>query len=84
MEGFTRWKIDVFNMARSTMDKIGNPSEADYKGMVRSNMIHHFPVTPDDIDASNKIFIRNITSLKGKPVSRKPLAVVLDYIPIPR
>ena len=84
MEGFTRWKIDVFNMARSTMDKIGNPSEADYKGMVRSNTIYHFPVTPDDIDTTNKISSRNITSLKGKTVSRHPLPVVSDCVEIPR
>ena len=84
MEGFMRWKIDVFNMARSIMDKIGNPSEADYKGVVRSNMIYHFPVTPDDIDTTNKISSRNFTSLKGKTVSRNTLPVVSDCVEIPR
>ena len=84
MEGFTRWNIDVFNMARSTMEKIGNPSEADYKGMVRSNMIFHFPVTPDDIDTTNKISSCNIKSLEGKTVRRNPPTVVSDCVEIPR
>ena len=84
MEGFMRWNITGVNMARSTMDKLGNPSEEDYKGMVRPNNIYHFPVTSDDIDTTNKIFSRNIPSLKGKTVRIKPPSVVSDYIPIPR
>ena len=71
-------------MVRSTMESLGKPSEEDYKGMVRSNMISHFPVTPDDIETTNKIFNRNIPSLKGETFRRKPLSVVSDYIPIPR
>ena len=77
-----RCKIDGFNMVRSTMDKLGNPSDADYNGMVRSNMIYHFPVTPDDIDAANKVFSCNIPSLKGKTVRRQPPLLVLDYAEI--
>ena len=71
-------------MARSTMDKLGKPSKEDYKGMVRSNNIYHFLVNSDDIDTTNKIFSRNIPSLKGKTVRIQPLSVVSDYIPIPR
>ena len=77
-----RWKIDGFNMVRSTMDKLGNPSDADYNGMVRSNMIYHFPVTPDDIDAANKVFRCNIPPLKGKTVRRQPPLLVSDYVEI--
>ena len=82
MEGFTRQNIPGVNMSSSTMDKLGNPSYADYNGMVRSNMIYHFPVTPDDIDAANKVFSCNIPSLKGKTVRRQPPSVVLDYVGI--
>ena len=49
MEGFMRWHIPGVNMSSSTMDKLGNPSEADYNGMLRSDMISHFPVAPDYI-----------------------------------
>ena len=76
MEGFTRQNIPGVNMSSSTMDKLGNPSEADYNGMLRSDMISHFPVTPDYIDATNKIFSRNIPYLKGKKFRRQPLPVV--------
>ena len=78
MKGFTCWKIAGFNMARSIMDKLGKSSEEDYKGMVRSNMIFHFLVNSDDIDTTNKIFSRNIPSLKVKTVRRHPPPVVLD------
>ena len=71
-------------MARSTMDKLGKPSEEDYKVMVRPELIYHFLVNSDDIDTTNKIFSRNIPSLKGKTVRIQPLSVVSDYIPIPR
>ena len=71
-------------MARSTMDKLGKPSEEDYKGMLRSNKISHFPVTPEYIDTTNKIFNCNIPSLKEKTVRRHPPPVVSDYTPIPR
>ena len=84
MKGFTRWKIAGVNIARYTMEKLGNPSEEEYKGMLRSNNIYHFPVTPDDIDTTNNIFNRNIPYLKGKTVRIQPLSVVSDYIPIPR
>ena len=57
MEGFMRQKIYGENMARSTMDDIGHPSDAYYKDMVCSNMISHCPVIPDDIDTANKIFV---------------------------
>ena len=84
MKGFTRWKISGVNIARYTMEKLGNPSEEDYKGMVRPELIYHFLVNSDDIDTTNKIFSRNIPSLKGKTVRIQPLSVVSDYIPIPR
>ena len=84
MKGFTRWKIAGVNIARYTMEKLGNPSEEEYKGMLRSNNIYHFPVTPDDIDTTNKISSCNIKSLEGKTVRRNPPTVVSDCVEIPR
>ena len=69
-------------MARSTMAKLGYPSEADYKDMLRLNIIAHCPVTPVDIDATNKIFDRKIPTLKMKTVRRNPPLVVSEYMSI--
>ena len=52
--------------------------------MVRSNMMHHFPVTLQDVKNSKLIFGPDATSLKGKSASCKPASVVTDYVKIPR
>ena len=70
-------------MASYTMDKLGNPSEEYYKGVVHSSMIYHFPAIPGDIDTANNIFSRKFPYLKGKIFRRHTPEVVLDYIPIP-
>ena len=56
MEGFTHQKIARVMIYRSTMANIGHSSEAEYKDMVRSNMICHCPIIPSDINANDKIF----------------------------
>ena len=52
--------------------------------MVRSKMIVNCPVTFSDVKNSKLVFGPDITSLKGKPVRRKPASVVTDYVDIPR
>ena len=70
-------------MARYNMAKLGHPSEADYKDMVCSNMIAHFPLTPADIEAANNIFGCNIPSLNVKTPISNPPPVLSDYMAIP-
>ena len=70
-------------MARYNMAKLGHPSEAEYKYMVCSNIISHFPLTPDDIDDANNIFSFNIPPLNGKKPRRYPPPVLSDYMAIP-
>ena len=52
--------------------------------MVRSNMIVSCPVTFSDVKNAKLIFGPDITSLKGKSVSRNLASVVTDYVDIPR
>ena len=47
-------------------------------------MIVNFPVTISDVKNAKLIFGPDITSLKGKSVSRKPARVIMDYVEIPR
>ena len=63
---------------------LGFPSERDFENMVRSNIIVNCPITFSDVKKSKLVFGPDITSLKGKPVRRKPASVVTDYIEIPR
>ena len=66
------------------MHLLGFPSERDFDNMVCSNIIVNSPVTLDDMKNAKLIFGPNITSLKGKPVRRKPASVLTDYVEIPK
>jgi hypothetical protein len=63
---------------------VGTPSVQDFKALLRMNMIHNNPVTTSDIELAEKIFGQDIGSLKGKSVRHKPIAVVEDYVEIPK
>ena len=84
MEGFTHRQITGNKTVRSTMAKCEHPSDANYKDMVRSNMITRFPVIPADIDTANKILVCEIPYLKGKTARRQTPPVVSDYVAIPK
>ena len=60
------------------MHLLGFLSERDFENMVRSNMIVNCPVTFDNVKNAKLIFGPDITSLKGKSVSRKPDSIVTD------
>ena len=50
--------------------------------MVGSNTIVNFPVTPQDIKISDKIFVPDVPSMKGKSIRRRPEAIVSEYAKI--
>ena len=60
------------------------PSERDFDNIVRSNMIVNCTLTFDDVKNAKLFFGPDITSLKGKSVSRKLVSVITDYVDIPR
>ena len=84
MAGFMHHQISGANTFGSTMAKLGHPSEVDYKYMVRSNMINHCPVTPSYIGVANKIFVRDILSLKGETGRMYPPLLVSECVSTPR
>ncbi len=63
---------------------IGNPSEGDYKGTVRGNMIHNCPISPDNITNAHAIFGPGLASIRGKMVQQNPAPMVSDYVDLPR
>ena len=70
-------------MARYTIANIGHPSDAEYKDMLCSNMIAHFPLTPSDIHTAKNIFSCNISSINGKTPRKHTQTVLPDYMAIP-
>ena len=47
---------------------IGSPSEKDYRGIVRSNMIKNCPIDSTDVSNARAIFGLDLASVKGKTV----------------
>ena len=81
-KGYT--KREVLKAARRTQAMMGNPSKADYKGMVSHNLIPNCPVTSSDITKVKAIFGPDLPSVQGKTVQRTPAPVVADYVAVPR
>jgi hypothetical protein len=83
-EGYTKKEILQAKDARRAMGMIGNPSEQDFKGMVRGNMIHNCPITTKAIISARAIYGPSLESVRGKTVRQMPAPVVADYVAVPK
>jgi hypothetical protein len=83
-KGYTKREVLKAKEARRVQVMMGNPSEADYKGMVSHNLILNCPVTSPDITSAKGIFGPDLPSVQGKTVRRMPVPVVADYAAVPR
>ena len=52
--------------ARKLYQIIGIPSIKDFKAIVQGNLIKNCPITIEDINVAEKIFGKDISSIKGK------------------
>ncbi len=82
-EGYTKREVLKVKEARRAQAMMGNPSKADYKGMVSHNLIPNCPVTSSDITNVRAIFGPDLPSVQGKTVQRMPAPVVADYVAVP-
>ena len=64
-------------LAREVYHSIGNPSMDDFKRIVRTNGLRNCPVTMEDINIAEKIFGKDVSTLKGKTMRKK------DYVEVP-
>jgi hypothetical protein len=82
-EGYTERELAGAKRARKAYNLMGRPSEKDFRGMVRANLIPNCPVTTKDISVAHKILGPDIGSIRGKTTRRKPTVVETDYVEIP-
>ncbi len=83
-EGYTKRKVLQAKEARRVMGMITNPSERDFKNMVRGNLINSCPVTSDDVTNGHAIFGPDLANLRGKTVQQMPARVVGGCVSVPR
>ena len=81
-EGYTKKEIHQVKEARRAMGMIGNPSEQDFKGMVRRYMIHNCPITTKAITNARAVYGPSLECVRGKTVQLTPAPVVVDYIAV--
>ena len=60
--------------------KVGYPSPRNFQKMIAENMILNFPVTVEYVIRADKIYGRDIHSLKGKTTRTQPTRMVADYV----
>ncbi len=83
-KGYTKQEVLKAKETRRAQAMMGDPSEADYKGMVSHNLIPNCPVTSSDITNAKAIFGPDLPSIRGKTMRRTPAPVVADYVAVPR
>ena len=81
-EGYTNRYFLVATESQEVLVMMGNISPMDYINMVCSSMLHNCPVTPEDLNNANSIFVMEISSLKGKTVSKYSDPLVTEYMEI--
>ena len=82
---FSKREIHAADAARALYRKLGRPAEADFRSMLRGNLIRNCPVTADDAQRALTIYGPDVATLKGKMAHdgasvRTP---TFDAVPLP-
>ena len=63
---------------------VGPPTVENFKMMLKTNIIKNCPVTIEDVNIAERIYGKDIATLKGKNTRRTPNIIVNDEIEIPK
>jgi hypothetical protein len=66
------------------MGMIGAPTEREFQGLVRLNLLKDCPVTHTDIVNAHKIFGPDLANIRGKMIRRQPEHVNTEIVDIPK
>jgi hypothetical protein len=83
-EGYSHHEVEKAKEARRIQGMISNPTEREFAGMVREQLLTNCPVTVRDVDNANQIFGPDLAKLRGKTTRTKPERVQVEYVQIPR
>jgi hypothetical protein len=71
-EGYTHHKVEREREAQRIQGMIANPTEREFAGMVREQLLTNCSVTIHDVDNTNQIFGPDLTNLGGKATRTTP------------
>ena len=80
---YTKRQVEKAKQARQLLHTLGFPTVNDMKVMIKMNSVSNCPVTIEDVELAEKIYGKDVASLKGKTVRRKPNPVVNNMIELP-
>jgi hypothetical protein len=83
-EGYSCHEVEKAKEVRRTQGMIANPTQREFAGMVREQLLTNCPVTVQDVDNANRIFGPDLANLRGKTTRTKPEHVRVEYVQIPR
>ena len=79
-EGYTRWEFGEAREAREAQAMVGHPTDRDFLGMVRANMILNCPIKDTAVINANCIFGPDLAGVKERTVRETPAPVTTDYV----
>jgi hypothetical protein len=65
-EGYMRQKVERAREAQRIQGMIANPTEREFAGMVREQLLTNCPVTVREVDNANQIFGPDLANLREK------------------
>ena len=68
MEVFTRWDVEEAHAAREAQAMMGHPTDCDFLGMVRANLITNCPVPATAVMMAHTIFGPDLAGVRGRTV----------------
>ena len=84
MRFYTTKQTMAAKRGRTMLHATGHPTVEDLKKIIMTHQIRNCPVTLQDINMAEKIFGKDVGTLKGKTERRKPIPVVSNFVEVPR
>ena len=82
-DGYTDRQYERAKRAWKLYINTGGGGFENFKHYLRQNLIKNNPVTTDDANIAEKVFVKEVGHLKGSTVRRNPDVVTNDKIKIP-
>jgi hypothetical protein len=80
---YSQRQVERARKARDLLHTLGCPSIQDLKKIISMNSIQNCPVTIEHINIAEQIYDKDIASIKGKTVRKKPPPAIQDIVEIP-